>query len=133
MTTHEHVIMNGIQIDKEMAPIIKELWNAGIDTQFCCEEISPGVAHIVFGHTDVALAFVNKTVEVINSVAPAMVFSVDIRMCPMPGEVGRWSVEWNNGYTELIAEIWENGTFEMCDCEGCSLDLSDSPSCEDCN
>lgn len=128
MTTHEHVIMNGIQIDKEMAPIIKELWSAGIDTQFCCEEIAPGVAHIVFEYTDAALAFVNKTVEVINSVAPPMVFSVDIRMCPMPGEAGRWSVEWNNGYTELIAEIWENGTFEMCDCYECLEDWT----CEDC-
>ena len=133
MTMHEYVMMNGIQIDKAVAPIIKELWSAGIETQFCCEEISSGVAHIVFGHTDAALVFVNKTVEVINSVAPSMVFAVDIRMCPMPGEVGRWSVEWNNGYTELIAEIWEDGTFEVCDCERCSPDVSDSPTCEECN
>ena len=125
MTIHEHVTINGIQIDKGLERIIRALWNVGIKTQFSCEEYAPGRAHIIFPSTLDALRFVEYTHEVIDEVGPGIVFSVDMGMYPMPGQFGRWSVEWNSEYTPMITDVWEGNEITVPDdeeyvCEGCS-------------
>lgn len=45
-------------IDEEMATIIKILWQNGIKTSACCQEIIPGSAHIAFPTATDAANFV---------------------------------------------------------------------------
>lgn len=35
---HEKIVMNEIEIDKQIAPLIQQLWNAGVETTNCCQE-----------------------------------------------------------------------------------------------
>ncbi len=44
-------------IDAELAPLVKLLWAAGIDTEQCCQEEWPGLAAITFPGTGDVMAF----------------------------------------------------------------------------
>ena len=131
MTIHEYATIDGIQIDKGLERIIRVLWNVGIKTQFSCEEYAPGRAHIIFPSTLDALRFVEYTHEVIDEVGPGIVFSVDMGMYPMPGEFGRWSVEWYTEYTPMVTDVWEGNEITVCDCEECTDD--EEYVCEGCS
>ena len=47
-------------IDIDLAPIIKLLWEAGIETMMCCQETDPGIAWIEFGHSEDVARFLNR-------------------------------------------------------------------------
>ena len=46
-----------IPIDVKLAPLILLLWRRGIETCFCCQEETPGVAYISFPGTCDVMAF----------------------------------------------------------------------------
>lgn len=48
-----------VRIDEMLAPLIQEIWKAGIDTDECCQEIDPKMACIGFPHQDDCLRFMN--------------------------------------------------------------------------
>jgi hypothetical protein len=47
------------RIDKNIAPLIREIWKAGIFTFNCCEENRPGIIWIQFASVFEAEAFIN--------------------------------------------------------------------------
>jgi len=51
-----------VEIDEVMAPLIKAIWDAGIETMMCCQEAWPGLAWIEFTSVDEALKFLNIAV-----------------------------------------------------------------------
>lgn len=131
MTMHEYVMTNGIQIDTKLAPLIEAVWNEGLTTEFCCEEIKQGTAHIVFGNTEDALRFTEHTRYVLNDLEPALIFHTELAMCPMPGEAGRWSVEFHKDCIEIITDVWTGTEIDMCDCYDCMEEFG-SWECDDC-
>lgn len=58
MTGHPTVVVRvgdwTAPIDKEIAPLIKEIWKAGIGTVLSCQENQPGITWIAFVITNVA-------------------------------------------------------------------------------
>lgn len=48
-----------IDVDEEMAPLIQELWRAGIETVACCQEGEDGLAWIEFRQAGDAERFLN--------------------------------------------------------------------------
>jgi hypothetical protein len=46
-------------IDKEIAPLIKQMWLAWIDTSMCCQEAEPGLAWIHFPSIEDLRKFLN--------------------------------------------------------------------------
>ena len=49
----------GAEIDLQIAPLIRELWIAGIDTLMSCQEVSPGIAWIDFPDVHELLRFLD--------------------------------------------------------------------------
>jgi hypothetical protein len=56
--THDTVKVNcpwlggcGIDIDAELAPLVRQLWDLAIETNACCQEARPGEASIEFPGT----------------------------------------------------------------------------------
>jgi hypothetical protein len=47
------------EIDIEIAPLIREIWMASIDTLMSCQEVSPGIAWIEFPEVEELLRFLN--------------------------------------------------------------------------
>lgn len=123
MTDHEYVLVRDIQIDKKMAPLIEALWGEFVPTEFCCEEISPGIAHIIFPTTRTALKFVERVRNALNDALPALVFDTELRMCPMPMEAGRWSVEFATDCIDLVTQAWLGEEIEICDCLDCISEM----------
>lgn len=58
-TIHVQVGNWSEQIDEEMAPLIREIWNAGVDTMMCCQEVAPGIGWIEFPSVEDLLRFLN--------------------------------------------------------------------------
>lgn len=60
---HETITLNvGNQceeIDIEIAPLIREIWVASIETMMSCQEVSPGIAWIEFPEVEELLRFLN--------------------------------------------------------------------------
>lgn len=50
-------------IDEEIAPLIRELWKAGIDTFNSCQENRPGIVWVQFATADDAARFLNVVTE----------------------------------------------------------------------
>lgn len=50
-------------IDEEIAPLIRELWRAGIDTLNSCQENRPGIVWVQFATADDAAMFLNVVAE----------------------------------------------------------------------
>ncbi|MFO1045411.1 MAG: hypothetical protein U0941_26835 [Planctomycetaceae bacterium] len=48
------------EIDLEIAPLIREIWLAGIETMMSCQEVSPGIAWIEFPDVEELLRFLNR-------------------------------------------------------------------------
>ena len=46
---HEHQIINGIEIDTLLVPIIQWIWEKGIETVACCQEVPEDVPANFFG------------------------------------------------------------------------------------
>jgi hypothetical protein len=74
MHTHPtvHVSQNGREadIDVDMAPLIRELWRAGIDIQYCCQELgesldnsAQGLSSIEFGTAPKLASFLDHVVD----------------------------------------------------------------------
>lgn len=51
------------EIDEEIAPLIRELWKAGIDTSNSCQETRPGIVWIEFATAEDAARFLNVVAE----------------------------------------------------------------------
>jgi hypothetical protein len=64
-----------VRIDEGIAPLIAELWKAGIKTTMSCEENRPGVMWILFPHTWFAELF-------LTAVAPSNVLKWDYKLHP---------------------------------------------------
>ena len=47
------------EIDLQIAPLIREMWIAGIDTLMSCQEVSPGIAWIDFPDVQELLRFLD--------------------------------------------------------------------------
>jgi len=47
------------QIDADLAPLIEQLWKAGIETMMSCQETEPGIAWIEFDSPADILRFLN--------------------------------------------------------------------------
>lgn len=51
------------EIDEEIAPLIRELWKAGIDTLNCCQENRPGIIWVQFATAEDTAAFLDIVAE----------------------------------------------------------------------
>ena len=47
------------KIDERLAPLIRAIWKAGIETTMCCQEFHRGIAWIAFASADDLTAFLN--------------------------------------------------------------------------
>ncbi len=47
------------EIDEDLALLIKEIWNAGIETMMSCQEVEPGIAWIEFDAVNELLRFLS--------------------------------------------------------------------------
>ena len=54
---HTTVEINGIEIDEDLAPLIRLLWDAGVKTTMCWQERDPGICCIQFPSPPEALKF----------------------------------------------------------------------------
>ncbi|MBI3410992.1 MAG: hypothetical protein HY040_21880 [Planctomycetes bacterium] len=50
-------------IDRKLAPLIRELWKAGIETTMSCEETEPGIAWIEFADVDNLATFLDTVTK----------------------------------------------------------------------
>ncbi len=74
-TGHEWIELQGVWVDKNIAPLLKMLWDRGFDTQFSCQggaqEYRGGVvrnqdAYILFTDFNDAVEFMRTTAEKIG-------------------------------------------------------------------
>lgn len=119
---HKYVLLDGIQIDEGMAPLIGALWSYGIDTQFCCEHWNEFRLHerpkanIVFPTTQDALAFIDPTCTYLWDRVPYDNYEEgqrwadsDFSMSPMRRwgkPTLRWSVQWSIDFTGRVTDFW---------------------------
>ena len=54
MNYHPHVIIDGIEIDEEIAPLIELIWNLGLRTSNSCQDNPAGMVWIEFAAEDAA-------------------------------------------------------------------------------
>lgn len=47
------------EIDVALAPLIREIWKAGIETMMSCQEVEPGIAWIAFPAVEELFHFLN--------------------------------------------------------------------------
>jgi hypothetical protein len=45
---HPTVLVDGVEIDEDLAPLIRKLWDAGIKTRMCCQERELGTCWVQF-------------------------------------------------------------------------------------
>ena len=64
---HPTVQIEGIEIDEDLAPLIRRLWEAGIRTSMCCQEHSPGTCWIQFPAPDEAIKFFVPASTIVGS------------------------------------------------------------------
>lgn len=50
------------EIDVELAPLIEQMWRAGISTMMCCQETASGLAWIEFDSIDDLMRFLNLVI-----------------------------------------------------------------------
>lgn len=64
--THSAVIVEvgpwRAEIDEALAPLIREIWKAGIETEMSCQETEPGIAWIEFASVEHLCRFLNAAV-----------------------------------------------------------------------
>lgn len=111
---HGFVMMNGIEIDEKIAPLIGMLWSLGLETQYsceslsdsceCCGKISNGRTQILFWKLSHAAFFSEMTRARLNDTDD--VFQSMLCMEPMPGDKSRWSVRFDPSFIDPITEIW---------------------------
>ena len=98
ITQHAFVTINGIEIDEELAPLITKIWETGISTKYCCQEIAPGLAHIIFPTSDDAIRFIEETNRLLGG-WPAHSFLFEV----IPGG---YNVGWKRKHTTTITAVW---------------------------
>ena len=59
----KHPLDGPIEIDVRLAPLIRLLWQRGIETNECCQEFNPGLACIEFPGTTEAMEFLEVAQE----------------------------------------------------------------------
>jgi hypothetical protein len=117
LADHPQTEIDGVEVDVLMAPLLRALWDLGLETQFSCqgdpEHYLPHEpllhytrAQIVFAEFDQACKFTRKTMELLDSAA----FSeggIDITtMDRMDGDAYRAAVWFPPQMLELITELW---------------------------
>lgn len=110
---HPTVRLNGIDIDEELAPLLRAFWEQGIGTVACCQgrpfeyHISQG-AH---GHAYVLFKGFDQAVEFVRAVAPSITHEqgvYKIKLAPMVD--GRASVSFPPLLIEPILHAWQRVT-----------------------
>lgn len=114
---HRQVDLHGVAVDEGMATLLDALWKLDLDTQYSCQghperyiAHEPAThdwdAHIVFGDTDQATKFLNKTIDLLGYV-PFREGSMSLQpMPPVKDEVTRASVGWPPALLEEITSAW---------------------------
>lgn len=76
---HPQVLLDGVEVDVEMASLLEVLWRLGLETQFSCQgdperyirhQATSSVhdAHIVFADLGVAIRFMRRTIDLLGYV-----------------------------------------------------------------
>ncbi|NKR10646.1 MULTISPECIES: hypothetical protein [unclassified Paenarthrobacter] len=114
---HPQSEIDGIEVDHLMAPLLRALWDLGLETQFSCQgDADHYTAHepllnfnrsqIVFADYDQACKFVRKTMELMDSAAYSE-GGIDITtMDPMDGAAFRAAVWFPPQLLEPITRQW---------------------------
>jgi hypothetical protein len=103
---HPTVMLDGIKIDAELAPLIKKLWDAGIKTTMCCQEREPGIAWIQFLSRDDALKFLTPATALVSECHWSLVDRHEIGDDFEANPLGCVSVEFPREDLGSLTRLW---------------------------
>jgi hypothetical protein len=106
---HPTVTLDGIEIDEDLAPLIKKLWDAGIKTTMCCQEREPGVCWIQFLSRDDALKFFIPASYLISDCGWTLDDGHDVGDDFEANPLGCVSVEFAREDLGALTRLWEPG------------------------
>ncbi|MGO4431759.1 hypothetical protein AB4Y88_00230 [Paenarthrobacter sp. RAF9] len=114
---HPQTEIDGIEVDHLMAPLLRALWDLGLETQYSCQGnpedytaheplLNFNRSQIVFADYDQACKFVRKTMELLDSGA-FVEGGIDITtMDPLDGCTFRAGVWFPPQLLETITRLW---------------------------
>jgi hypothetical protein len=106
---HPTVTLDGIEIDEELAPLIRKLWDVGIKTNVCCQEREPGVCWIQFLSRDDALKFFIPASTLIRGCGWTLDDEHDFGDDFMVNPLGYVSVEFAREDIGALTRLWAPG------------------------
>jgi hypothetical protein len=106
---HPTVTLDGIEIDEELAPLIRKLWDAGVKTSSCCQEGEPGVAWIQFPSPAEALRFFIPASSLVGSCGWIVDDAHEIGADFEANTIGRVSIEFPREDLGALTRLWGPG------------------------
>lgn len=109
---HRQVTVRGISVDAAIAPLLTEVWDHGLGTQYSCQgnriehavlPVSCYEAYILFTHRAEAYAFQQATADLLADDVQAM-----MRISVHLATDNRASVTFPPALLDLITERWIN-------------------------
>lgn len=120
LPNHPQVLVDGVEVDERLAPLLHAMWTLGLDTQFSCQgdpdryvPNHPGSwdasAQIFFADIDQAIKFVKKSKEFLDHLAifPEGGFRVDVAD-GIGSPTLRGDLRFSPGLIDPLTAAWES-------------------------
>jgi hypothetical protein len=106
---HPTVTTGGVEIDEDLAPLIRKLWDADIETISCCQEGEAGIAWIQFPSPVEALKFFVPASTLISDCGWTLDDGHKAGDDFEANTIGCVSVEFPREDLGTLAQLWEPG------------------------
>lgn len=111
---HPYRRVNGIKIDRNLVPLIRNLWRLEIKTSNCCQDNCGGWVWIQFMNSKEALKFLTPVHTILDDMEWNQDFNYDVNDPDMGNHRGRVSIRFrkeelrkvNKVFRDIVIGLW---------------------------